>query len=403
MKLVRLNMATAGRGLRQQQTFHHNALQSLFRTFSHNIVFWNDAHSGPGFQRCNDLKPSQNLSDPKTLNNKNHKKSSNESPGQSPWSLESKDKAPIISSLPFDFQYSYSESNPNIAPIGFREKKFSPFGPGRIDRSWTGWSAPAPAPFKDNADEYKKRRQEILGEPLTEAEIGELVERYSRGNCDSQINLGRGGVTHNMLVDIHNHWKRAEAVRIKCLGVPTIDMDNVCFHLEDKTGGKIISRRTNILILYRGRHYDPKQRPVIPLMLWRPHEPIYPRLINNVVDGLTFEETKDLRNRGLNAPALTKLTQNGCYVRLVQKVRDAFVQNEVLRIDCTGMETSDYKKIGVKIRDLVPCVLLIFLDQQIVIWRGKNYDSTKAFPSESLSGDKDSFSPHETIGIPFLW
>ncbi|XP_057838688.1 CRS2-associated factor 2, mitochondrial isoform X5 [Cryptomeria japonica] len=368
MKLVRLNMATAGRGLRQQQTFHHNALQSLFRTFSHNIVFWNDAHSGPGFQRCNDLKPSQNLSDPKTLNNKNHKKSSNESPGQSPWSLESKDKAPIISSLPFDFQYSYSESNPNIAPIGFREKKFSPFGPGRIDRSWTGWSAPAPAPFKDNADEYKKRRQEILGEPLTEAEIGELVERYSRGNCDSQINLGRGGVTHNMLVDIHNHWKRAEAVRIKCLGVPTIDMDNVCFHLEDKTGGKIISRRTNILILYR--------------------------------------ETKDLRNRGLNAPALTKLTQNGCYVRLVQKVRDAFVQNEVLRIDCTGMETSDYKKIGVKIRDLVPCVLLIFLDQQIVIWRGKNYDSTKAFPSESLSvtkGDKDSFSPHETIGIPFLW
>ena len=46
--------------------------------------------------------------------------------------------------------------------------------------------------------------------------------------------LGKGGVTHNMLDDIHNHWKRAEAVRIKCLGVPTIDMDNVCFHLEVK-------------------------------------------------------------------------------------------------------------------------------------------------------------------------
>ena len=105
-------------------------------------------------------------------------------------------------------------------------------------------------------------------------------------------------------------------------------------------------------------------------MLWRPHEPIYPRLINNVVDGLTFEETKELRNRGLNAPALTKLTQNGCYVRLVQKVRDAFVQNEVVRIDCTGMETSNYK-------DLVPYVLLIFKDRQIVIWRGKNYDSKK--------------------------
>jgi len=35
-----------------------------------------------------------------------------------------------------------------------------------------------------------------------------------------------------MLEDIHNHWKRAEAVRIKCLGVPTLDMDNICFHLE---------------------------------------------------------------------------------------------------------------------------------------------------------------------------
>jgi hypothetical protein len=43
---------------------------------------------------------------------------------------------------------------------------------------------------------------------------------------------GKDGVTHNMLDDIHNHWKRAEAVRIKCLGVPTLDMDNICFHLE---------------------------------------------------------------------------------------------------------------------------------------------------------------------------
>lgn len=39
-------------------------------------------------------------------------------------------------------------------------------------------------------------------------------------------------MTHNMIDDIHNHWKKAEAVRIKCLGVPTLDMDNICFHLE---------------------------------------------------------------------------------------------------------------------------------------------------------------------------
>ena len=62
------------------------------------------------------------------------------------------------------------------------------------------------------------------------------------------------------------------------------------------------------------------------------------------------------------------------------------MQNEVVRIDCIGMETSDYKKICAKLRDLVPCILLIFKDRQIVIWRGKNYDSKKDLASESLLG-----------------
>lgn len=44
--------------------------------------------------------------------------------------------------------------------------------------------------------------------------------------------VGRDGLTHNMLNDIFNHWKHAEAVRIKCLGVPTVDMKNVCNQLE---------------------------------------------------------------------------------------------------------------------------------------------------------------------------
>lgn len=80
-------------------------------------------------------------------------------------------------------------------------------------------------------------------------------------------------------------------------------------HYQDKTGGKVIHRNINILLLYRGRNYDPKQRPVIPLMLWKPLAPIYPRLVKNVADDLTFEETKELRNRGLNSPALMKLSK----------------------------------------------------------------------------------------------
>ncbi|KAI8558330.1 hypothetical protein RHMOL_Rhmol04G0083100 [Rhododendron molle] len=295
---------------------------------------------------------------------------------------------PLKSDLPFDFRYSYSEANPSVEPIAFREPpRFSPFGPGRLDRKWTGTCAPA----EKGVDFAKvvEERNAVLGEPLAEEEADELVERYRHSDCSRQINLGNGGVTHNMIEDIHNHWKRAEAVRIKCLGVPTLDMDNVCFHLEDKSGGKVIYRHINILLLYRGRNYDPKKRPVIPLMLWKPYAPIYPKLVKNVADGLSFEETKEMRNRGLNAPPLMKLTRNGVYVNVVERMREAFETEEVVRLDCAYVFTSDCKKIGVKLRDLVPCVPILFKDDQIVLWRGKKdleqHSSSSVEPTGKMS------------------
>lgn len=279
-------------------------------------------------------------------------------------------KLPLKSDLPFDFKYSYSENNPAVEPIGFREpKRFSPFGPGRLDRKWTGTTALAPKEV--DRVRFEEERNRVLGDPLAEEEIAQLVERYRHSDCARQINLGKWGVTHNMLDDLHNHWKRAEAVRIKCLGVPTLDMDNVCFHLEEKSGGKIIYRNIHILLMYRGRNYDPKDRPVIPLMLWRPYAPIYPKVVKNVADGLTFEETKEMRNRGLHSPPLMKLTRNGVYVNVVAKVREAFKTEEVVRLDGSHVGTNDCKKIGVKLRDLVPCVPILFKDEQIILWRGK--------------------------------
>ncbi|XP_028760291.1 CRS2-associated factor 2, mitochondrial-like [Neltuma alba] len=278
-------------------------------------------------------------------------------------------KFPLKSGLPFDFKYSYSEIDDSVKPISFRESpKFSPFGPGRLDRKWTGTSAPVPEELDRRS--WEEERNRVLGDPLSEEEVAELIELYRHSDCARQINLGKGGVTHNMLDDIHNHWKRAEAVRIKCLGVPTLDMDNVCFHLEDKSGGKIIYRHINILLLYRGRNYDPQNRPVIPLMLWKPYAPIYPRLVKKVIEGLAYEEMKEMRNRGLNSPPLMKLTRNGVYVYVVDKVREAFKTEEVLRLDCTHVGASDCKKIGVKLRDLVPCVPILFKDEQIILWRG---------------------------------
>ncbi|KAL6999304.1 hypothetical protein U1Q18_000466 [Sarracenia purpurea var. burkii] len=285
--------------------FHvtQSSLLYLSRFLTHSQSQSEDTYDPPFSLTSKTLKPSDEIRTKKPKKKDREDASSDSKKGQS---------FPLKSDLPFDFRYSYSETNPLVEPIGFREPpRFSPFGPGRLDRKWTGTCAPA----ERSVDSAKiaEERNSVLGEPLSEEEVAELVERYRHSDCSRQINLGKGGVTHNMLDDIHGHWKRAEAVRIKCLGVPTLDMDSVCFQLEDKSGGKIIYRQINILLLYRGRNYDPKRRPVIPLMLWKPLAPIYPKLVKNVTDGLTFEETKEMRSRGLNSPALMMLSKLPCF------------------------------------------------------------------------------------------
>ncbi|KFK30605.1 hypothetical protein AALP_AA6G003500 [Arabis alpina] len=315
-----------------------------------------------------------------------------------PSSLEGVKK--VHSDLPFDFRFSYTESSSNVRPIGLREPKYSPFGPDRLDREWTGVCAPAVDPKVESVDgvedpkleeKRKKVREKIQGASLTEAERKFLVELCQRNKTKQQVNLGRDGLTHNMLNDIYNHWKHSEAVRVKCLGVPTLDMKNVIFQLEDKTFGQVVSKHCGTLVLYRGRNYDPKKRPKIPLMLWKPHEPVYPRLIKTTIDGLSIEETKAMRKKGLAVPALTKLAKNGYYGSLVPMVRDAFLVSELVRIDCLGLEKKDYKKIGAKLRDLVPCILVTFDKEQVVIWRGKDYK-----PPHDDEGEYPSFIHRES-------
>lgn len=96
---------------------------------------------------------------------------------------------PLKSDLPFDFRYSYSETGPSVKPISFRESpKFSPFGPGRLDREWTGTSAPVQREVDRKIMEEERNR--VLGAPLSEEEVAELVERYRHSDCARQINLG---------------------------------------------------------------------------------------------------------------------------------------------------------------------------------------------------------------------
>jgi RNA-binding protein YhbY len=42
--------------------------------------------------------------------------------------------------------------------------------------------------------------------------------------------------------------------------------------------------------------------------------------------------------------------KNGIYINLVKDVKDAFEVNELVKIDCEGMEPSDYKKLAAKLK-----------------------------------------------------
>ncbi|PKI62746.1 hypothetical protein CRG98_016845 [Punica granatum] len=194
-----------------------------------------------------------------------------------------------------------------------------------------------------------------------------LVKPYLSDN--RQVNLGRDGLTHNMLELIHLHWKR----RRVC--VPTVDMNNICHHLEEKTGGKVIYRIGGVVYLFRGRNYNYQTRPQYPVMLWKPAAPVYPKLIQEAPEGLTKEEAGELRNKGKKLTPICKLSKNGIYLTLVRDVRNAFEESPLVKVDCKGMHASDYKKLGAKLKELVPCVLLSFDDEQILMWRGRDWKS----------------------------
>lgn len=42
--------------------------------------------------------------------------------------------------------------------------------------------------------------------------------------------------------------------------------------------------------------------------------------------------------------------KNGVYLTLVQDVRNAFQADDLVKVDCKGMNATDYKKIGAKLK-----------------------------------------------------
>ncbi|KAJ6698802.1 CRS2-ASSOCIATED FACTOR 1 CHLOROPLASTIC, partial [Salix purpurea] len=303
----------------------------------------------------------------------------------------------VIDGAPFEFKYSYTET-PKVKPLKLREAPYAPFGPTTMPRPWTG-RAPlppskkklrefdsfvlpppdkkgvkpvqAPGPFFPGAGpRYAKTREEILGDPLTQEEIQELVEGCLKAK--RQLNMGRDGLTHNMLDNIHAHWKRRRVCKIKCKGVCTVDMDNVCQQLEDRTGGKIIYRKGGVLLIQRAP------------------------------EGLTLQEASAMRNKGRKLMPICKLGKNGVYRDLVRNVREAFEECELVRINCQGMNGSDFRKIGAKLRDLVPCVLISFECEHILMWRGRDWKSSFTNPVNDGNEAKNSSIDGATSVTPLL-
>ena len=125
------------------------------------------------------------------------------------------DFVPDVIKPDLPYIYSYTET-PKVAPIGFREPMYSPFGPETMARPWTGRppqgkskkklpdfdSFKPPPPGKKGVKHVQppgpfppgegpklgRSREEILGEPLSKAEIKELVERAQKES--RQLNLG---------------------------------------------------------------------------------------------------------------------------------------------------------------------------------------------------------------------
>ncbi|XP_076949732.1 CRS2-associated factor 1, chloroplastic-like [Bidens hawaiensis] len=333
----------------------------------------------------------------------------------------------VVPEAPFEFQYSYTET-PKVKPVRLREPAIAPFGPGTMPRPWTGkkplpaskkkidfdsFTLPpahkkgvkpvqAPGPFlAGTGPRYVREREEVLGEPLSKEEVDELVKGCLKSS--RQLNMGRDGLTHNMLDNIQAHWKRRRVCKIKCKGVCTVDLDNVRQQLEEKTGGKIIYSKGGVVYLFRGRNYNYKTRPVYPLMLWKPVTPVYPRLIQRVPEGLTLEEATEMRRKGRELTPICKLGKNGVYCDLVKNVREAFEACDLVRINCQGMNGSDYRKIGAKLKDRVPCVLISFEQEHILVWRGQNWKSMftdENRPQEAKNPDTESEKYEMIISTP---
>ncbi|KAF0890447.1 hypothetical protein E2562_002820 [Oryza meyeriana var. granulata] len=70
-----------------------------------------------------------------------------------------------------------------------------------------------------------------------------------------RLKVGKAGVTEGIVNGIHERWRNAELVKIRCDDVSAMNMKRTHEILERKTGGLVIWRSGSTIILYRGTDY----------------------------------------------------------------------------------------------------------------------------------------------------
>lgn len=102
------------------------------------------------------------------------------------------------------------------------------------------------------------------------------------------------------------------------------------------------------MYLFRGRNYNYHTRPQCQLMLWELAAPVYPKLIQEIPERLTKDE--GFMVKGMSLKPTCKLSKNKVYVSLVKEVSDAFELSHLVKVDCPGLEPSDYEKISAELK-----------------------------------------------------
>lgn len=99
----------------------------------------------------------------------------------------------------------------------------------------------------------------------------------------------------------------------------------------------MIYRRGGVLFLFRGRNYNHRTRPRFPLMLWKPVAPVYPRLIQQVPEGLTLQEATEMRRKGRELMPICKLGKLAyLWIRIIISLIWFLPRRRMLTLSCVG-------------------------------------------------------------------